>query len=276
MSRTRSRVRPVSARRGMVLREVIAGRGQVGELSRQLDVSAATIRRDLQFLSDTGRTSRTYGGAIAGAGRLELSLRQKDVLRQAEKESIARLAASLVKDGDNLILDAGTSVGKLAVELRSREELQVFTNGVSSLLTLCEAEGISLVALGGQLRPISQAFIGPLAELTLSRITVDKAFLGVDGLTPDGICCPTSAQGSLKSLMAARASEVFILADNSKLGRRPYHHWAPCNWPFTLITDTGASEDQLDWVRAAGGAVLLADPSEAETKNDSAPRFALT
>lgn len=264
MSRPRNGGPPVSMRRELILREVMAGRGQVSELSQQLDVSAATIRRDLQFLSDTGRTSRTYGGAIAGPHRLELSLHQKDVLKQAEKGSIARLAASLVKDGESLILDGGSSVGRLAVELRRRESLEVFTNGVSSILTLCESDGISLVALGGHLRPIGQAFIGPLAELTLSRITVDKTFLGVDGLAADGICCPTSAHGSLKSLMAARASEVFILADHSKLGYRPYHHWAPCNWPFTLITDAGASADQLDLVRAAGGTVLLADPTQVE------------
>lgn len=271
MRRLRKSGQPVAVRREFILREVLAGRGQVSELSQQLDVSAATIRRDLQFLSDTGRTSRTYGGAIAGPRPLELSLHQKDVLKQAEKETIARLAASLVNDGDSLILDAGTSVGRLAVELRGREKLEVFTNGVSSILTLCESDGISLVALGGYLRPISQALIGPLAELTLSRITVDKAFLGIDGLGANGICCPTSAHGSLKSLMAARASEVFILADHSKLGYQPYHHWAPCNWPFTLITDAGARADQIDLVRAAGGTVLLADPTQAEVGRIPAP-----
>lgn len=249
----------VSQRRSLVLREVLSGRGQVEELSEHLAVSQATVRRDLQFLSDTGRTSRTYGGAIAVPRRLELSLQQKEVQNQSEKEAIARRAASLVQDGDSLILDAGTTVGRLALELRTREGLSICTNGVSSILTLAESDGISLIVLGGQLRPISQALIGPLAEATLSRITADKAFLGADGLASEGICCPTAAHGSLKGLMVQRSRDVIVLADHTKLGNRPYHHWAPFNRPFTLITDGAAPSQYLDQVQAAGGTVLIAD-----------------
>lgn len=249
----------VAQRRRLVLREVLAGRGQVEKLSEQLAVSQATIRRDLQYLSDTGQTSRIYGGAIAVPRRLELSLQQKEVQNQSEKEAIARLAASLVQEGDSLILDAGTTVGRLAVELRTRKGLTICTNGVSSILTLAESDGIALIALGGQLRPISQAFIGPLAEATLSRITADKAFLGADGLAGEGICCPTAAHGSLKGLMLERSSEVIVLADHTKLGNRPYHHWAPFSRPFTLITGSAAASHHLNQVRAAGGTVLIAD-----------------
>lgn len=259
MTATRDRVLTAPERRSSVLREVMAGRGTVQGLSDQFSVSHATIRRDLQFLSQTGQTSRTYGGAVPGPGALELSLRQKEFLRQREKESIARTAVARVADGETLILDAGTTVGRLAQELRNREKLTVCTNGVSSILSLAEADDVMVIALGGHLRHISQAFIGPLAEATLQHVSADKVFLGVDGLTEYGICCPTAAHGTLKTLMTARANEVYILADYSKLNKSPYHYWAPYTRPFTLITDWRAARDELEWVSSAGGEVLIAE-----------------
>lgn len=251
----------------MVLREVLAGNGHVSELSRRLGVSPATVRRDLQHLSRTGRATRTYGGAVGGPRPLELSLHQKDVRNQREKEAIARYAASLIADGDSVILDAGTTVGRLATQLRDRSDLTVFTNGVSSITTLSDSNGIALHVLGGQLRHISQAFIGPLAEIVLRHITADKAFLGVDGLSAEGISCPTSAHSSLKGMMAARASEVFVLADHTKLLTRPYHYWAPLDRAFTLITDSGAAAEDLAAVRDAGGTIVTADVSDSSERD---------
>jgi DeoR family fructose operon transcriptional repressor len=116
-----------------------------------------------------GSATRTYGGAAPCARPIELTLAQKEQAGRDRKDAIAAHAASLVSAGDVLILDAGTTTGRLALHLRERAGLTVLTNGVNTLLTLREREGIELIALGGRLRHTSQAFLGPLATWWRTR-----------------------------------------------------------------------------------------------------------
>lgn len=225
--------------------EILAGNGSVRVLSQRLGVSEATIRRDLAVLSKEGKTTRTYGGAVGAPRRLELSLHEKEALNQDQKEQIARWAARHIRDGDTLILDAGTTVGRLASQLSQFRDLRVITNGISSILALAGREGVELISLGGTLRHISQAFVGPLAEAVLQRLSADVAFLGADGLAPFGLCCPTANHAALKSLMATRASRVFLLADSSKIGRSTHQHWVPFQNDWTVITDSGIKAEQV-------------------------------
>jgi DeoR family fructose operon transcriptional repressor len=233
-------------RRATVLAEVLAGRGTVAELTRALGISAATARRDLQFLAERGQATRTYGGAVRSARPIELTLDQKAQAHRACKDEIAAHAASLVADGDVLVLDAGTTTGRLAHHLRERSGLTVLSNGVNTLLTLRDCDAIELIVLGGRLRHTSQALLGPLAEDTLRHVFAGKAFLGADGVDPvRGLSCPTLEQASLKTLMAARSREVYVLADHSKLGEAPFAYFAALPSPVTVITDSRASPAQL-------------------------------
>jgi len=100
--------------------------------------------------------------------------------------------------------------------------------------------------LGGTLRHISHGLVGPLTDMNLARLTADRVFLGADGLTADrGICEASPVQTHAKELMAARADAVYVLADSSKIGSRPFSAWAPLEGPWTLVTDTGVTETQL-------------------------------
>jgi DeoR family fructose operon transcriptional repressor len=239
------RVHP-SARRELILAELLAGRATVAELSERLGVSAATIRRDLRLLADQGRATRTYGGAVSGPHSIERTLRQKECTASREKDAIARRAASLVADGDVLVLDAGTTTGRLAHYLPCRAGLTVLTNGINTLVTLSHSEGITLITLGGQLRHTSQAMVGPLAEEALRHVVADKVFLGADGVLAErGLSCPTLEQASLKTLMASRAREVYVLADHTKLGVAPFPFFAPLTSPATVITDDRAGAAQI-------------------------------
>jgi DeoR family fructose operon transcriptional repressor len=237
---TGGRLRP-ARRREVVLAEVLAGRGDVAALAEQLDVSVATVRRDLQRLSAAGLATRTYGGAVGRPRPVELTLRQKEISYRRQKEDIAAYAAGLVADGEVLIVDAGSTAGALARHLRGRRGLTVVTNGVTSLLTLSQEEEVELVVLGGRLRQTSQAIIGPIAEESLRHVVADKAFLGADGLMAErGINCPSLEQASVKALMAAQAREVYVLADHSKLGEAPFPYFAPLRSPTTVVTDREA------------------------------------
>ncbi|WP_235010184.1 DeoR/GlpR family DNA-binding transcription regulator [Mycobacterium sp. 3519A] len=248
-----------SARRDQIKRLTSAqGLVNVEQLAESFDVTPSTIRRDLSLLTERGELARTYGGAIATSAGREATLGQRAAMATAQKEQIARLAATFVADGETVILDAGTTTGRLARRLRGRDALTVITNGVTTLGELADAQSVHMVCLGGDLRHISQGFVGPLAELSLSRLTADRAFLGADALHPKfGICEASAVQTRLKELMMNRADHVYVLADSSKLGQAPFDAWAPIERPWTLITDGDASAEQLAPFRALSGATVL-------------------
>lgn len=248
-------------RRELIVRTVTAdGTVSVEDLAATLGVTPSTIRRDLALLTERGELARTYGGAITTHHTPEQSLGQRAGLAVAEKERIAAWAADRVAPGDTVILDAGTTAGRVARHLRAHTELTVIAGGLTALTELHDAEGVEVIALGGTLRQVSQGLVGPLAELTLSRLTADKVFLGADGLDARrGICEASLTQTALKELMAERATEVYVLADSSKLGRAPFTAWAPgpLRRPWTLVTDTAATAAALDPFRALPTATVV-------------------
>jgi DeoR family transcriptional regulator, fructose operon transcriptional repressor len=227
----------------------------IERLAETLEVSVATIRRDLGQLAEEGKITRTYGGAVLPPARLERSLQERAMIAKHEKEAIARVAAAQVEDGDTLILDAGTTTGALARQLRRFQNLKVITNGFSVMLALAEAKNIEVILLGGTLRYISYGVVGPYAELVLRRITAKKTFVSADGVVADrGLCEATAEQAALKALMLERTKEeVYILADSTKLGDSYSSFWTPFPETWTLITDSGATESQLSPFRMIPG-----------------------
>ncbi|ANY09743.1 DeoR/GlpR family DNA-binding transcription regulator [Pseudonocardia sp. HH130630-07] len=252
------------ARRDEIVRlATTSGLASVEELSQVFDVTASTIRRDLAQLTAEGRLARTYGGAMALSAHPETSLRQRIGEAFGAKRAIARAAAALVRPGETVLLDAGSTVGALAHELRGIPGLTVVTTGLTALGELADAEGVTVHCLGGTLRPVSQGFVGPLAEAALEHLSFDRAFLGADGVTTDGGLCEAElAQTRLKELMARRAAAVYVLAHADKLGRRPFHAWARLEPGWTLITDPAADTAQLAALRGTGVAVTVADTAD--------------
>jgi DeoR family fructose operon transcriptional repressor len=252
-------------RRDAILERVLAGTASATVLSEELGVSVSTIRRDLGQLAAAGRIARTYGGAMLAPPALELTLNEKERGFPAEKDAIAAAAAARVGPGETVIVDAGTTTGRLAWHLRDREDLRVVTNGVNTVATLATAEGIELIVLGGYLRPTTQAMVGGMAEDALRQLTVDKAFLGCDGVVAGrGLASPTLAQTHLKRLMLRQADEVFVLADRSKLGEQPFRFWTPLDRDYTLLTDDDATAEQLAPFEADTHARVLVAAADRE------------
>jgi DeoR/GlpR family transcriptional regulator of sugar metabolism len=224
-------------------------------LASTLNVSVATVRRDLGQLAEERKITRTYGGAVLPPTRLERSLQERAMIAKREKEAIGQLAATHVVEGDTLVLDAGTTTGSLARHLRHFGNLKVITNGFSVMLALAEAKNVEVILLGGTLRYISYGVVGPYAELVLRRITAKKTFVSADGIVAGrGLCEATAEQAALKALMLDQSKEVYILADSTKLGDSYSSFWTPFPETWTLITDSGATESQLAPFRASPGA----------------------
>jgi DeoR/GlpR family transcriptional regulator of sugar metabolism len=235
-----------------------AGLASVEELSQIFGVTPSTIRRDLALLTTDGRLARTYGGAIAVSAHPESSLRQRVGEGFDAKRAIARWAAEVIQTGETILLDAGSTVGALAHELRRAELLTVATTGMTALQELADVESVHVECLGGTLRPLSQGFVGPLTEAALERMTFDRVFLGTDGVNANGdICEADLRQTRLKELMARRADKVYVLAHAAKLDHRPFHAWARLPLPWTLVTDENAEPRVVDQLRATGIDVVV-------------------
>jgi DeoR/GlpR family transcriptional regulator of sugar metabolism len=167
-----------------------------------------------------------------------------------------------VRPGETVLLDAGSTVGALANALRAVPNLTVVTVGLTALQELSDAEEVTVHCLGGTLRPLSQGFVGPLTEAALERVTFDRAFLGADGVTADGLCEADLVQTRLKELMARRATDVYVLAHGAKLERRPFHAWARLEPGWMLITDASAEPAKVERLRGAGITVVVAGATE--------------
>ncbi|HEX3813866.1 MAG TPA: DeoR/GlpR family DNA-binding transcription regulator [Mycobacteriales bacterium] len=236
------------------------GLASVERLSEQFSVTSSTIRRDLAQLTTAGQLARTYGGAIAISPHSEASLKQRSGEAFEAKRGIAAWAARQVRPGETVLLDSGSTVGALAHELRSFRDITVVTPSLAALGELAAVPGIRVECLGGTLRPLSQGFVGPLAELCLERLTFDRAFLGADSVTADnGICEADLQQSRLKELVMRRSANVYVLAHAEKLGRRPFHTWTTPPAPWTLVTDSSADADRLKPFTDGGVTVAVVD-----------------
>ncbi len=245
-------------RRARLLEALGSGEADVEALARRFDVSASTVRRDLQLLSSTKAVKRTYGGAILAHPAPEESLSQRQAENGPQKEAIARAAADLLEDEDVLILDAGSTVAALGRLLRGRRH-RVITNSLPLVPLLAAEPGIELTLLGGAVRATSMSSTGPLAVEALRHMTADRLFTSADGLVAGrGLCEASLDQIALKRLMLSQAREIVVLADSSKLGRGVQSYWAPLPARWILITDDGADAGHCEAFAAAGARVIRA------------------
>ena len=236
------------------------GRIDVEALADQFAVSASTIRRDLQVLSNAKAVTRTYGGAVLAYAAPEESLSRRQMINGPEKKAIAKAAAHLLEDEDVVILDAGSTITALGQHLRGRKH-QVITNNLALMPILKHQMEIELIVLGGRVRETSMSTIGPLAMEGMRRMTADKVFLGADGVVAGrGLCEASLEQVALKSLMIEQAREVIVLADATKLGRAVQTAWASLPRRWTLITDSRATTEQCKALEEAGATIIRAHP----------------
>ena len=239
------------------LLDLLPGDGQltVAEAARALDVSEATIRRDLDELARQQLVTRTRGGAMAGHVSYDLPLRYKTARHAPEKQRIGRAAAALVTPGSAVALNGGTTTSEVARALATRPDLQdgtgapaitVVTNAMNIANELAVRQHIKIVVTGGVTRGQSYELIGPFASLVLTELTLDWAILGVDALNPQaGATAHHEGEASINHLMATRAERVMIVTDSSKLGRRAFARVCAVDEIDVIVTDHDASPDAL-------------------------------
>jgi DeoR family transcriptional regulator of aga operon len=239
--------------------EALANDGSVGvaDLATQLDVSAATVRRDLEFLDQQRMLTRTHGGAVAQGVLYELPLRYKSGRHQEEKKRIAAEAASRVADGVAIGLTGGTTTTEVARAVIDRQRLTVVTNALNIASELAIRPNLKLVVTGGYARPESYELVGPLAEQALAGLNLDVVFLGVDGISPTaGITTHHEVEAHTNLALIERARHVVVVTDSSKIGLVAFAQICPIDRVHEVITDAGADRGLLAELREAGVVVV--------------------
>ena len=231
-------------------------------LAERYGISTVTVRADLDALAAAGALVRSHGGAVKRTDpRVDYPIEFKQTLRQAEKARIGEAAARLIQPNQIVILDSGSTTAEIARCLKASRirPVTVITNALNIAMALTNTADISVVMLGGMVRPMSYSLVGPQAEQTLRSLRADHLFLGVDGLDYEiGITTPDILEAQLNTLMIEVSREVTAVADSSKLGRRSLSVIGKASAIQRLITDTAADEKHLQALRNEGVEVITA------------------
>jgi len=222
------------------LRALIRDSGviRVEDLRRRLNVSLATVRRDLDQLEQSGAIRRVHGGAVSVESRLEEPLfDDKTSIAAREKLHIAEAALKFIAPGDTIYLDGGSTVLELARLLRDRTHLTVVTNSLRAAHELA-GRGPRLILIGGELRRLSQTMVGPLTRCILQELHVDRAFMGTIGLTlEEGLTTTDPSEAYTKELVMRQARQVILLADSGKAGKVSFARAGRLENVHVVVTD---------------------------------------
>ncbi|MEN3357672.1 MAG: DeoR family transcriptional regulator, fructose operon transcriptional repressor [Mycobacteriales bacterium] len=230
------------------------GRVDVVRLAEELAVTGETVRRDLTVLERAGVVRRVHGGAIP-IERLgfEPALAARDTVLTGEKERIAKAAVAELPDGGAIIIDAGSTTGRLADALPGDRELTVVVNAPPLATALAMRPNVIVIMLGGRVRGRTLATVDDMALLPLSQLHVDVAFMATNGLSVEcGLTTPDPAEASVKRAMIAAARRTVLLADHTKVGNDYLARFGSLSEVDLLITDSGLDEDVADELDQAG------------------------
>jgi DeoR family transcriptional regulator of aga operon/DeoR family fructose operon transcriptional repressor len=221
-------------------------------------VSIETVRRDLAFLEERGYCERVYGGAVRKKFmNVEPKYLNREKENSAEKHKIAIEAEKLISNGDTVFFDLGTTVQILANNLDSNKEIISFTNALRTAITLSD-KGKKVFIPGGELRGGEYSLSGSISEDCMNDFNIDKAFIGVGGITENGISDFIISEARLRSKIIKNARKVIALADFSKFGVCAMCKVCDIECIDVLITDDKAPVNILRELEKNGIQIIIA------------------
>lgn len=241
------------------------GHVTVKDLAAEINVSEATVRRDLKMLAESNQVHLVYGGAAMPRSP-DYSFRAKARRNFEAKQAIGRLAAGLIEDDEQIFLDSGTTCFAMAPFLKGRHGLTIIVSSARLVTELPEAPGMTIFALGGRYRPDRMDTVGPLASASLDQLRGYIAFIGADGLSRDfGLTASDMESAVLYRQAVRNARATYLLADHSKFQ-------APSL--FKIVDWEAISRVITDQPPAGEWAAFLAERSIECLYPDSAPAVA--
>ncbi|MFI1168655.1 DeoR/GlpR family DNA-binding transcription regulator [Streptomyces sp. NPDC020801] len=236
------------------------GRVDVVSLAEEFQVTAETIRRDLKALDRAGLLRRVHGGAIP-AGRLDFEpdLTERESTAADEKDRIAKAALAELPTEGTLILDAGTTVARMAAALPLEAELTVVTHSLPIAARLADHPGLQLHLVGGRVRHRTRAAVDAWALRAYGEIRADVLFVAANGFSAEhGLTTPDLAEAAVKRAAIAAARRVVLLADSTKHGQEHFARFGDLGDVDLLITDSGLSPEDAAAIERGGTEVVRA------------------
>jgi DeoR family fructose operon transcriptional repressor len=216
-------------------RMALDGEVKIAELKDTFDVTEMTLRRDLEKLEFMGLLRRTFGGAIL-VGK-DIALQDRTGIMMDEKMSIGQLAAQLVKSGDSIFLDGGSTTLQVAKYLKSEMSITVVTNALNIAAEL-QAKQISTIVVGGMLLDKTSTLVGPIAAGSIAQMAFDRVFIGTTGVSiKHGFSNSNMHEAEIKRLVIEQASEVNIVMDHTKYGLKDLFSFAALEAVDRIISD---------------------------------------
>src|SRR5688572_28981536 len=243
------------------LLELIRQRGfaALPDLASELEVSESTVRRDLDSLEEAGNAQRTHGGVFYTGPSPKLEhFDQRQKTQWDKKKQIGLQAASLIEDGDTILLDGGSTTYELAQLLVGRP-LQVVTNSLPVATLFTSSDSGDVVLVGGIVHTHTGVMLGPYATDMLAKLNVRRAVLSVAGANGRGFYNSNPLVVEAEQAMMRAADEVIIVADSTKFGHASLAHLCQLGDVDTLVTDIGLPTDWRERIEAAGVRLLIAD-----------------
>ena len=228
----------------------------VTRLSQELGVSAVTIRGDLRDLDSKGLVVRSHGRVVV-ASTPQAAFRNKT--NTAQKELIAKLAASLVKDNDFIMITNGSTCSLLPRYLFGKRNVRVVTNSTLILPYARSNNQLNVTLVGGEYRPEAEALVGPAAISQIENYHVSTTFFGTDGFTMEyGLTTSLVENAQVVQRMCSQATRRVLCVDSSKVGNRGFVRIMPITEIDTIVTDDGFPTDLISELESLGVEVLIA------------------
>ena len=228
---------------------------RVPELAETLSISAGTVRNDLNALEEAGHLTRVHGGAVLNE---QDHFKDNSFLRRFKNNAAAKLAivqkaASLVNDGDSILLDASSTAYYLARALSAREKLRVMTNGFEVAREMAQNSSNTVILIGGVVNNDSSSVTGLLSEQIIAEMHIEKAFFSSSGFSLErGMTEVHFAEAQLKRKAIESSQQVIAMVDSTKFGKEDLTPFARVNQITHLFTDSGLSTEWAERLKSAG------------------------
>lgn len=259
----------VEERRSRLLELVrLRGFASLPELAGELAVSESTVRRDLDYLEETGEARRTHGGVLYTGPSPKLPhFDERQAMNWEKKRQIARRAADLIEEGDTVLLDGGSTTYELARLLVGRA-LQIVTNSLPVANLFTSSDRADLVFVGGYVHTRTGVTIGPYADHMLSDLNVRLAVLSIAGANERGYYNSNLLLVETERAMMRSADEVVVVADSTKFGRSSLAHLCELGEVDSLVVDSELSAEWRGLLATSGVRLLIGESPSAEPASE--------